>query len=522
MALNYRWLAVVGIAALTAASAEGQSALSSSKPGTTQSESGDVGVVAFSNSGKPAAQKAFQRGVALLHSFEYERAAEQFRAAQAADPDFVMAYWGEAMTHNHPVWMEQDRSAALTALAKLGPTRAARLAKATTPRERDYLTAVETLYGEGSKFDRDRRYMDAMARIHAAYPDDVDATAFYALSILGTAHTGRDFATYMRAAAQLEEVFPTNRDHPGVLHYLIHSYDDPVHAPLGLRAARRYGAVAPDAGHALHMTSHIFLALGMWDDVIDANRKAMAVVNRGRATSGLPAKFCGHYPTWLLYAYLQKGMQAEALNAAARCRATITAGMAVGSGSSADPDQDLLSSWLFERAMIAADGEKLLPIDGLPLTGLGNWSRLLDAYARLLAAHTASDKESVRNAAADINGLVPALMSEIDKSDQPLPSDRAMVEAIHLQGQALVKLGADDTAGALADLDSAAKAEEAAPIEFGPPAVAKPSRELQGDILASLGRNAEAAAAYQQALTRAPGRRLSVHGLATTQSATRR
>ena len=171
-----------------------------------------------------------------------------------------MAFWGEAMTYTHPVWIQQDLAAARAVLARLGATPEARLAKAKTERERDYLRAVEILYGDGTKEERDFRYADAMAALHQRYPDDVDATAFYALSLLGTAHEGRDFAIYMRSAALLEEVFPTHQHHPGVLHYLIHSYDDPVHAPLGMRAARLYGSVAPNAGHALHMTSHIFVA----------------------------------------------------------------------------------------------------------------------------------------------------------------------------------------------------------------------------------------------------------------------
>src|SRR4029078_3093315 len=120
---------------------------------------------------------------------------------------------------------------------------------------------------------------------------------FYALALLGTAHHGRDFATYMRAAAVLEEVFPAHPRHPGVRPYLIHCYDDSVHAPLGMRAARLYGAVAPDAGHALHMTSQIFVALGMWDDVIDVTKRAIAVVNQQRAERSKSPQNCGHYPT---------------------------------------------------------------------------------------------------------------------------------------------------------------------------------------------------------------------------------
>ena len=264
----------------------------------------DVGEVAFANSGAPEAQTAFRRGLALLHNFEYSDAAEEFRKAQATDPSFAMAYWGEAMTYTHPIWFQQNLEAARSVLQRLGPTPEERAAKAKTDRERDYLRTVEILYGEGSKNERDFKFAEAMGALHARYPDDVDAAAFHALATLGTAHEGRDFATYMRSAAILEEVFPANRNHPGVLHYIIHSYDDPMHAPLGLRAARLYGAVAPNAAHALHMTSHIFVGLGMWDDVIDANRRAIDVVNRQRAARNRAKADCGHYPTWLHYGYL--------------------------------------------------------------------------------------------------------------------------------------------------------------------------------------------------------------------------
>jgi len=243
----------------------------------------DVGVVTFANSGAPEAQQSFLHGLALLHDFEYEDAAASFRAAQKIDPSFAMAYWGEAMTYTHPVWFQQDAAAARAVLQRLGVTPEERSAKAKTERERDYLRAVDVLYGFGTKDERDFKYAEAMRTVHERYPDDVDATAFYAVALLGTSHQGRDFPTYMRAAALLEEVLPSHPTHPGVLHYLIHCYDDPIHAPLGMRAARRYGAVAPNAGHALHMTSHIFIAMGMWDDVIDANRRAIDVVNRQRA-----------------------------------------------------------------------------------------------------------------------------------------------------------------------------------------------------------------------------------------------
>src|SRR5690606_15789431 len=169
--------------------------------------------------------------------------------------------WGEALTHHHPIWMEQDRDAALAALDALATSPEARLALAPTEREKDYLRTLDVLFGEGEKEARDDAYAEAMAALAARYPDDLDAAAFHALALLGTAHEGRDFATYMRAAAVAEAVFDRNPRHPGAAHYLIHAYDDPVHAPPGLRPARAYAEIAPDASHALHMPSHIYVAL---------------------------------------------------------------------------------------------------------------------------------------------------------------------------------------------------------------------------------------------------------------------
>jgi hypothetical protein len=268
-----------------------------------------VGEVAFANSGAPQARAAFLRGLAQLHNFQYPLAAQAFREAQAADPGFAMAYWGEAMTFNHTVWMNQVTDKARAVLAKLGATPAGRIARAKTARERGFLEAVEALYGEGTKQQRDLAYSAAMERLHRAYPSDVDVASFYALSLLGLAHNGRNYGLYMRAAGILEQFFPAYQRHPGVVHYLIHSYDDPTHAPLGLRAARLYAAVAPGSDHAHHMTSHIFIALADWRGTIDANVRAMEVVNRRRRAGGKAPTFCGHYNEWLHYSYLQVGEQ---------------------------------------------------------------------------------------------------------------------------------------------------------------------------------------------------------------------
>ena len=298
--------------------------------GAAPANNDGYGQVAFANSGSTAAQKDFLNGLALLHDFEYRSAAAAFRRAQATDPGFAMAYWGEAMTFNHPLWMRQDLKAAQAALKKLAPTATERHAKAKTDREKEYLDAVEILLGDGTKIERDFRYMDAMAKLHARYPDDVDATAFYGLAILGTSHEGRNIATYMRAAGLLEESWRDNRDHPGLLHYLIHSYDDPTHAPLGLRTARLYAKIAPNAGHAQHMTSHIFLALGMWQETVDANLAAIAATER--EDKGNNSVRCGHYPSWLEYAYLQLGEVDKARATLTACRGTVEAAPAMGHG----------------------------------------------------------------------------------------------------------------------------------------------------------------------------------------------
>jgi hypothetical protein len=488
-------------------------AVSTAAP-TARQAAPPVGVVSFANSGKPAAQPAFLRGLALLHDFEYDRAAAEFRQAEAADPGFAMAYWGEAMTHNHPVWMEQDLPAARAALSRLAASPEARAAKAGTARERAYLGAVEILYGDGSKEDRDQRYAAAMAALHENYPDDVDGTAFFALAILGTAHAGRDFATYMRAAALLEDVFPTHQQHPGVVHYLIHCYDDPVHAPLGLRAARLYGALAPDAGHALHMTSHIFLALGMWDDVIKANRQAIAVVDAQARAAGRSAVVCGHYPSWLVYADLQQHNFAEARHYIDGCRQSALAELKGRAPSGPDPDASGTGSFLDMRQMLAAVTGEWNPADDVPLETASTNERFADAYGSLIGANARHDRAKIEAASTDLNQLAPLLLQALDARHDPDLAMRAAVKAIALPGTSLVKLRRGDTAGGLAGLKDAAAIESAAPIEFGPPDVAKPSFELLGDELLALGRKDASADAYTSQLARTPGRTLTVDGLA--------
>jgi tetratricopeptide (TPR) repeat protein len=484
-------------------------------PGDASADAVQAGDVSFANSGAPAAQTAFLSGLALLHDFEYERAAEAFRRAEAADSGFAMAYWGEAMTYNHAVWMEQDLAAGRAALAKLGPTPEARAAKAPTPRERDYLAAVEILYGEGTKEARDFRYADAMADLHAKYPDDVDATALYALSLLGTSHEGRDFATYMKSAALLEEVYPTHMRHPGVLHYMIHSYDDPIHAPLGLRAARRYGAVAPDAPHALHMTSHIFIALGMWDEVIAANQNAWRVGNALRAARGRSPTACGHGITWLTYGYLQEGRDAEAARIVAGCRVAAAAGLAAPRPAGADPDRSAVGSYVFMRLLQTVETGRREPAETLTLPAAGyEWPTFNDAYGEAVAALKANDGERLKAAATRLAALAPSVRAELTAEGNDRRADRESIEVMVGEMAAAAQIRAGDVEAGLAALRKAAQSESDMPMEFGPPAVALPAWELLGEELLRAGKPADAAAAFRNALARAPGRSRSLQGMA--------
>jgi len=475
-----------------------------------------VGEVHFANSGAASAQPAFLRGLAQLHNFEYSDAAEAFVQAETSDPGFAMAYWGEAMTHNHPIWMEQDRDAAVKVLEKLGPTPEARRAKAATEREKAYLDAVEILYGGGSKNDRDLRYADAMRGLSAKYPDDADAAAFSALAILGTAHAGRDVPTYMRAAAILEELICRYPGHPGAAHYLIHSYDDPAHAVLGLRAARSYSKIAPDAAHAQHMTSHIFVAMGMWDDVVAANETAVAVVNRGREKKGLPSTSCGHYAYWLEYGYLEQGRPAAAKRLLETCRAQATAPADhSGHGGSPDPDRSPLGSFvqMWTRYLVDTEdwaGEVArwdLPIGDEP------GRRVTFEWARGFGAVRRGDAAGAEAALSRLSAARRSLDADPAKTDSSSQSWAKRAGILESQLGAMLDALRGQTDRALATLQRVADAEEALPFEFGPPFIDKPTRELLGEMLLRQGRPADARRAFEAALARAPERTASLAGL---------
>jgi hypothetical protein len=273
-----------------------------------------LGTVTFPVSCAAGVQKPFERGVALLHSFWYEEAEKEFRQIALDDPRCAMAHWGVAMSLWHQLWDHPDAKVIEHGLDESheaettdGPA---------TPRERAYIAAISAFYSNSKKLDhaaRAKAYSDSMKKVYEAYPDDHEAAVFYALSLLASEpHDDETFANRKQAAAILKKLFAVEPDHPGVAHYLIHSYDKPRLAELGLPAARRYAQIAPAAPHALHMPSHIFARVGLWQDDINSN---LASITATRKTAAMHMGGEGHQfhaMDFLLYAYLQSGREADA------------------------------------------------------------------------------------------------------------------------------------------------------------------------------------------------------------------
>jgi len=483
----------------------------------------DLGKLDFPTSAPAAAQEHFLRGVAALHSFWYDEAETEFQAAQKAAPGFALASWGEAMTHNHPIWSEEDLAAARAVLQRLAPTPAERAAKAPTEREKAWLGAVEALYGEGEKPARDRAYSAAMEKIRERWPDDIEAGSFYALSLIGPAWA-TDGATFgepkerllMQAAAILEELFARNPQHPGVVHYLIHSYDDPTHAPLGLRAARVYARVAPAAHHALHMPSHIFVQLGRWDDVSASNEAAWAASVAWTERRKLAVeKRDFHSLSWLAYSYLQQGRYGKA-------RETLEIARKAAAESPAPRIAEALDG-MEARYLIETRSwsEAKLPVVPIEAKEAGSAAPAGGAHCGSPAAVPVANHGSMifaaglaaarRGDGATADEAV-ARLAALPKGGRYYGADTAAVMKKEIAGLSLVAQGRKDEGLAL--LAEAAKAEDAMDSPSGPPEVLKPALELYGEALLEAGKPEEAAAQFRSSLLRMPRRSASLLGAA--------
>ena len=475
-----------------------------------------LGKLSFPVTGKAEAKPHFLKGVLLLHSFEYPDALEAFEEAIRMDPNFAMAYWGAAMTHTHPIWMEQDAEAARAILNRLDSTPEGRAGKAATEREKSWLATLEVLYGEGSKEQRDFQFEKAMGSLARKYPNDMEASLFHALSILGTAHKGRDFRIYMRAAGILEQIYEKAPDHPGILHYMIHCYDDPVHANLGLRPARKYARIAPAAAHAQHMPSHIFLALGMWDDVVSSNNVSWKVADERVQRKKLDMQERGyHYLQWLEYGYLQQGRYAEA-------RKTLSIMEEDAKKSDSRRIQSHLirmkSGYVIETESWDGDAVAIVPDPAK----VSDTSAMIDLFTNGYAAVQRKDLDSAKKNLSAMQERItktPEANTESHHGMAPTPSlEQQAMEVLHNELTAAILFAEEKQDEAIQIMKKAVAVESSMTFEFGPPEIVKPSHELLGEMMLAMKNPQEAQTYFEHALERAPRRVLALRGLAAAAS----
>ena len=489
------WLAAAGCAVSGGSEAEAATDVSDFDASV------DVGSIDFPTSAGEKAQKHFIRGVAILHSFGYEQAREQFQAAQEIEPDFALAYWGETLTYNHPLLPERDLESPRAALERLGATREERAAKAGDERERGFLNAVENLFDEGELADRRIAYMEAMERLYEQYPDDDEVAAFYALSLLqAVGPLGDDsFRLNVLAGSIALGVFERNPYHPGAAHYIIHAFDDPVHAPLALPAAYRFADIAAAVSHARHMPSHIFIQRGMWDRVSKSNdsayEAAVALWDPGERVGDMV-----HSLDWGQYGDLQRGDYAKAREWIAELDDLVERTGDEGRGKSTVPlvrARYIVETEEWETREITDD----TPSSELLATGIS-------------AVHT-GELDLAREAAARLKKAGERQSGDSSTFQRgPKPA-----QVMHHEVAGLIRLAEGDADGAIELFDKGL----AIASTMGPPRGAaspiKPIRELYGEVLLQLDRPEDAIAQFEDQLLYTPNRPRTLLGLARAQSA---
>src|SRR5450631_4356708 len=460
-----------------------------------------LGKVSFPVSCDTSVQQQFSSAVAMLHSFWYEKASETFAAVAEKDPACGMAFWGIAMTYYHPIW-EAPGPADLKAGA--GAAEKAQSVGAKSQRERDYIAAIETFYKDSDKLDHRTRalaYEKAMEQLHARYPDDGEAAVFYALALLATAPpTDKTYVNQRKAGAILEPIFVEQPEHPGVAHYIIHAYDYPPLADRALQAARRYAKIAPDSPHALHMPSHIFTRLGLWDESIDSNLASAASAERND-TPGNEL----HAKDYLIYAYLQEGRDSDAKNAL----------KAVLHGRA---DDSQYMAWLYatgtsparfavERHRWSEAAALLVPANTFPRERYA-WTEANLHFARALGASHIGDTEAARKDVQQLAAIRDVLIQENNKywADQ--------VDIQREIAAAWITLAEGKREDALQQMRSAADHEDKTDKHNVTPGVILPARELLGEMLLELKQPVEAMVEFEATLRTAPNRFNALSGAA--------
>jgi hypothetical protein len=461
-----------------------------------------LGTVHFPVSCTPEAQKTFEKGVAFLHSFWYEEAEKTFTAAEKQDPKCAMAHWGVAMSLWHQLWDWPTEDTIARGAAEL---KKAAKPKAKTERERDYIAALRAFYthrgsdrGSLDHEARARAYSEAMEKVYDRYKDDHEAAVFYALSLLASEPANdTTFANRKKAAAILEKLFATEPDHPGVAHYLIHTYDKPQLAQLGLPAARRYAAIAPASPHALHMPSHIFERVGDWPDDIKSNLASIAATRKTAAMHMGGESHQFHAMDFLIYAYLQSGREDQAAK-------WIEEVKTMPSMKMGDTDMQVYAAAKFP-AMFALEMHRWA--DAAKLEVLSNSTpgdKAFTYWARAIGAVRSGDLAGAKKDVAEIEAIRKDFVSQhknYEAEYAEMAENEASAWVLHADGK-------DEEATAL--LRKVADHEDA----VGEEQTSIPAREMLADILLETHKPEQALAEYQGDLKFNPKRFNGLYGAA--------
>jgi len=460
-----------------------------------------VGIVHFASSCLAAEQKPVERGVAMLHSFWYEEAEKQFQQIEKDDPKCAIARWGVAMSLWHQLWNRPDRAV----LDRGGAELKAGKSLPATPREKDYIAALSKFYEHPGKPYQKRvtAYSRAMGKVYQRNPDDHEAAAFYALSLLAAEpdHDKTD-ANRKKAAAVLEKLFAEEPNHPGVAHYLIHTYDKPEMAQLGLPAARKYAQLAPAAPHALHMPAHIFARLGLWHDDIDSNVRSIAATQKEAAEhmGGEGHQF--HAMDFLVYAYLQTGHEQDAQKIIDEVRAMPPMHDMYGMGF--DPRMFALSGFPAAYELELHHWNEAARLT--PVSGAGDYDQSVTYDARAIGAARSGNLEQARKEIAQLERIQKKLGSN-KKKDQG-EYDGVGDELVEARAWLAQAEGHNDEAVRL--MRSIADKEEGeAEASQGIPA-----HEMIGDMLLESKHPEEALVEYEATLKSDPGRFDALYGAA--------
>jgi hypothetical protein len=475
---------------------------------------GRVGRAHFPVTCAPELQGDFDRAVAVLHSFFYEESERQFVSIASRDPRCAMAWWGVAMSLWHPLWEPPDSTAlahgwtAIQRADSLGPG---------SERERGYIAALASFYRDWQHVDHRTRalaYEHAMEQLHASFPADTEAAIFYALALNATLrYTDKTYAQQRRAGAILEPIYARLPDHPGVAHYLIHSYDFPTLAARALPMARHYAEVAPHVPHALHMPSHIFTRLGMWDEAIAANLASAQAGREYSATHYGGAVYYDAVHAWdyLEYAYLQKAQDSEAR----AIRDSVAAIRRVSHQT-----QSFFYAITAVPARYALEHHAWSDAAALQLPAGWTWNRYPWTEATIVFARALG---AARSGRADIARAAIARLGAIrDGVVNPgLLFWAAQVESQRRTAAAWLDLSEGHEAEALAGMRAAAALEDSTEKRPVTPGAVLPARELLGDMLLETHHPREALAAYQAVLRDAPGRFNAIAGASRAALASR-